>query len=91
METPTLGKSKCDVRAMTYCDLHKITRSDLLQVLEMYPEFVESFNRNLNITFNLRDETQKGVTNILDRNSTTCKPMNCFESIANCDDLEDGL
>ena len=28
----------------------------------MYPEFVDSFNGNLKITFNLRDKTQKGVT-----------------------------
>ena len=27
----------------------------------MYPEFVDSFNQNLNITFNLRDENQQGL------------------------------
>ncbi|PSN28997.1 hypothetical protein C0J52_27313 [Blattella germanica] len=27
---PTLGKSSCNVRALTYCDLHKIHRDDLL-------------------------------------------------------------
>lgn len=27
----------------------------------MYPEFVESFNNNLKITYNLRDETQQGI------------------------------
>ena len=52
------------MRALTYCDLHKITRSDLLHVLEMYPEFVETFNYNLNITFNLRDENQQGLPDI---------------------------
>lgn len=31
-------------------------------MFEMYPEFIESFNKNLRITFNLRDESQKGVT-----------------------------
>lgn len=40
----------------------QIAREDLLHVFEMYPEFVDSFNSNLKITFNLRDETQKGVT-----------------------------
>uniref|UniRef100_A0A803TW11 Potassium voltage-gated channel subfamily H member 6 n=1 Tax=Anolis carolinensis TaxID=28377 RepID=A0A803TW11_ANOCA len=38
------GKSNADVRALTYCDLHKIQREELLEVLDMYP-----------ITFNLRD------------------------------------
>lgn len=52
---PTLGKSGCNVRALTYCDLHKIHRDDLLDVLELYPEFYTHFLNNLEITFNLRD------------------------------------
>ena len=40
----------------------QIAREDLLHVFEMYPEFIECFNKNLRITFNLRDEGQKGVT-----------------------------
>jgi len=52
---PTIGKSSCNVRALTYCDLHKIMRDDLLEVLELYPEFAESFSANLEVTFNLRD------------------------------------
>ena len=55
LKYPTVGKSSCNVRALTYCDLHKIYRDDLLDVLEMYPEFKESFSQNLEITFNLRD------------------------------------
>lgn len=51
-----IGKSSCNVRALTYCDLHKIQRDDLFQVLEMYPEFALDFNKNLQITFDLRDE-----------------------------------
>jgi len=51
----TIGKSSCNVRALTYCDLHKIMRDDLLEVLELYPEFAESFSSNLEVTFNLRD------------------------------------
>jgi len=43
------------VRALTYCDLHKINRDDLLDVLELYPEFYSHFLNNLEITFNLRD------------------------------------
>lgn len=49
------GKSSADVRALTYCDLHKILRDDLLEVLDMYPDFSNSFWSNLEITFNLRD------------------------------------
>ncbi|CAG9772167.1 unnamed protein product [Ceutorhynchus assimilis] len=57
----TIGKSACNVRALTYCDLHKIHRDDLLDVLELYPEFFNHFLTNLEITFNLRDEDQAGV------------------------------
>ncbi|KAM9746166.1 potassium voltage-gated channel subfamily H member 6a isoform 2-T2 [Menidia menidia] len=49
------GKSSSDVRALTYCDLHKIQRDDLLEVLDMYPDFADVFWNNLEITFNLRD------------------------------------
>ncbi|NXN12165.1 KCNH2 protein, partial [Indicator maculatus] len=49
------GKSNGDVRALTYCDLHKIHREDLLEVLDMYPEFSDHFWSSLEITFNLRD------------------------------------
>lgn len=54
---PTIGKSSCNIRALTYCDLHKISRDDLLDVLELYPEFAESFSANLELTFILRDVT----------------------------------
>ncbi|PNF39564.1 Potassium voltage-gated channel subfamily H member 7, partial [Cryptotermes secundus] len=58
---PTLGKSSCNVRALTYCDLHKIHRDDLLDVLDLYPEFYQTFSSNLEITFNMRDKEQAGV------------------------------
>nr|XP_055058218.1 potassium voltage-gated channel subfamily H member 2a isoform X1 [Misgurnus anguillicaudatus] len=53
------GKSSADVRALTYCDLHKIHREDVLEVLDMYPEFSDCFWGNLEITFNLRDTNTK--------------------------------
>ncbi|EGT45636.1 hypothetical protein CAEBREN_28573 [Caenorhabditis brenneri] len=53
-----VGKSSCNVRALTNCDLHKILRDDLLDVLDMYPEFAETFCKNLTITYNLRDDAQ---------------------------------
>ncbi|XP_048846199.1 potassium voltage-gated channel subfamily H member 6a isoform X3 [Brienomyrus brachyistius] len=49
------GKASADVCALTYCDLHKIQRDDLLEVLDMYPDFSNNFWSNLEITFNLRD------------------------------------
>ncbi|XP_055448576.1 potassium voltage-gated channel subfamily H member 6 isoform X1 [Psammomys obesus] len=49
------GKSSADVRALTYCDLHKIHRADLLEVLDMYPAFADTFWDKLEVTFNLRD------------------------------------
>ncbi|XP_076361648.1 voltage-gated inwardly rectifying potassium channel KCNH6-like isoform X2 [Tachypleus tridentatus] len=57
----TVGKSSCNVRALTYCDLHKILRDDLLDVLELYPEFYDSIKNNMDITFNLRDDEQVAV------------------------------
>ncbi|CAB0012288.1 unnamed protein product, partial [Nesidiocoris tenuis] len=51
----SIGKSKCNVRALSYCDLHKIHRDDLLDVLELYPEFYSQFSNNLEITFYMRD------------------------------------
>nr|CAH0100113.1 unnamed protein product [Daphnia galeata] len=57
----TIGKSSCNIRALTYCDLHKISRDDLLDVLELYPEFAESFSANLELTFILRDEESVGL------------------------------
>lgn len=51
----TLGKSNSNVRALTYCDLHKIHRDDLLDVLDLFPEFYDSFINSLEITYNMRD------------------------------------
>ncbi|XP_041858169.1 potassium voltage-gated channel subfamily H member 7-like [Melanotaenia boesemani] len=53
------GKSNADVRALSYCDLSTIQREDLLEVLDMYPEFADFFFNNLELTFNLRDESVK--------------------------------
>lgn len=53
------GKSNADVRALSYCDLSTIQREDLLEVIDMYPEFADYFFNNLELTFNLRDEFAK--------------------------------
>ncbi|XP_029461478.1 potassium voltage-gated channel subfamily H member 7 isoform X2 [Rhinatrema bivittatum] len=73
------GKSNADVRALTYCDLHKIQREDLLEVLDMYPEFSDHFLTNLELTFNLRHESSKADLIIKsqiadDSNEENCKP-----------------
>ena len=60
-EQETVGKSSCNVRAATYCDLHKIHRDDLLDVLQMYPEFAEQFVSNLFVTYDLRDVRVKNI------------------------------
>ncbi|RNA17369.1 potassium voltage-gated channel subfamily H member 6 isoform X3, partial [Brachionus plicatilis] len=54
-ERDVMGRSSCDVRALAYCDLHKIDRCDLLDVLEMYPDFAESFEKKFQVTFDLRE------------------------------------
>ncbi|KAK7938503.1 hypothetical protein WMY93_001829 [Mugilogobius chulae] len=50
------GKANADVRALSYCDLSTIQREELLEVLDMYPEFADYFFNNLELTFNLRDD-----------------------------------
>lgn len=56
------GKSNSDVQTITYCDLHRIQRDDLLEVLDIYPSFADNFWRNLEITFDLRDVCWQSIT-----------------------------
>ncbi|XP_023234113.1 potassium voltage-gated channel protein eag-like isoform X1 [Centruroides sculpturatus] len=51
---PTIGQSCANVRGLTYCDLHAIKRDKLLEVLNFYHAFANSFARNLVLTYNLR-------------------------------------
>ncbi|XP_043238379.1 potassium voltage-gated channel protein eag-like [Amphibalanus amphitrite] len=51
---PTVGQAAANVRALTYCDLHTIKRDKLLEVLDFYHAFANSFARNLVLTYNLR-------------------------------------
>ncbi|XP_037544652.1 potassium voltage-gated channel subfamily H member 6a [Nematolebias whitei] len=68
------GKSSADVRALTYCDLHKILRDDLLEVLDMYPDFADLFWSNLEITFNLRDADRINQTTPSRNSECGCRP-----------------
>ena len=53
-----VGQSAANVRALTYCDLHAIKREKLLEVLEFYHAFANSFSRNLVLTYNLRSRVR---------------------------------
>ncbi|CAH1238966.1 KCNH7 [Branchiostoma lanceolatum] len=75
LKNDIMGKSNCDVRALTYCDLHKIIRDDILEVLDMYPEFTDTFMKNLEITFNLRDEESSAMLNEEDGTPADAAPM----------------
>lgn len=54
-----IGQSAANVRALTYCDLHTIKRDKLLEVLDFYQAFANSFARNLVLTYNLRHRVSK--------------------------------
>ena len=58
---PTIGQSCANVRGLTYCDLHAIKRDKLLEVLNFYHTFANSFARNLVLTYNLRHRVSKFV------------------------------
>ena len=58
----SVGKSNYTVRALSYCDLHKIMITDLQEILDMYPEFAGDFLKKFNLTFNLRHVSVHRVT-----------------------------
>uniref|UniRef100_A0A4W6BW12 Voltage-gated inwardly rectifying potassium channel KCNH2 n=1 Tax=Lates calcarifer TaxID=8187 RepID=A0A4W6BW12_LATCA len=83
------GKSNADVRALTYCDLHKIFREDVLEVLDMYPEFADHFWNNLEITFNLRDATPMNFNENTEgdgdpKTGNTCNALSGKIELVNC-------
>lgn len=52
-----LVKSSSDLKALTYCDLKCIHIAGLLDVLKLYPEFSDTFHREIihDLSFNLRE------------------------------------
>ena len=60
MHDGKMGKSSSTVRALTYCDLHKINATDIIEVLEMYPEYAKGFWDNLKLTYNLKEVRYSG-------------------------------
>ena len=57
---------------LTYCTLNKIHRDDLLQVLELYPDFAKSFVDRFRVTFDLRQ--------VMLRNPRSILTVECFRS-----------
>lgn len=83
-----IGKSSCNVRALTYCDLHKIHRDDVLEVLDMYPEFAEFFHANLQITFSLRDVSPHPPLPFASRDGERKLPHSASRPTAGCGRVE---
>jgi len=71
------GKSRASVRALTYCDLHSISRDNLLYIMRAYPEFQKQFNDEMQITYDLRDAGNHGmdVINLTNSAETTRTQM----------------
>eukprot|EP00118_Oscarella_pearsei_P020671 m.225568 g.225568 ORF g.225568 m.225568 type:complete len:845 (+) comp40016_c0_seq15:300-2834(+) len=58
----TAGKACVDVRAISYCDIHYITREDFVEVLNCYPEFSTTFSASLILSFDVRCEAPVPLT-----------------------------
>lgn len=60
-------------------------------MFEMYPEFIESFNNKLKITYNLRDETQQGIIPVrFNRHRSTRRGAQRLSMIPPPSDEEEG-
>ncbi|XP_068161561.1 potassium voltage-gated channel subfamily H member 6 [Antennarius striatus] len=88
------GKANADVHTITYCDLHRILRDDLLEVLDIYPSFADNFWRNLEITFDLRDSDQSPPIITADNCGDECdcrhKPRHRIHTM-DCRNRPDGI
>ena len=76
----TFGQSAANVRALTYCDLHIIKRDRLLEVLDFYHAFANSFARNLTLTYNLRHRVSTFHIKVpgINRHSIACAKVNLY-------------
>lgn len=56
MDDP-VGISCCDVRSLTYCELQCINIRGFVDVLSLYPDFAEKFQKDIrhDLTYNLKD------------------------------------
>ena len=58
-DSSDVGQAVANVRALTYCDIHLVNRERLLEVLDFYKAFAQSFSRNLILTYNLRNRVRQ--------------------------------
>ena len=84
-----IAKSAFTVRALTYVDLHKILLDDLMDVLDMYPEYREEFFTNLKITYKLCDDELSRKASVMSRKSR--KDEKRTEKVRKYEDNNDGL
>lgn len=56
-------KSGCDVKSLTYCDLQCLSLKGLQSLMDVYPEFVEKFEEDIqhDLTYNLKEEMENAV------------------------------
>ena len=76
-EPADVGQAVANVRALTYCDIHLVNREKLLEVLDFYKAFAQSFSRNLILTYNLRNRVSQhhSVRNITKKIHQFVKPQ----------------
>lgn len=61
----SVGRSKGTVRALTYCDLLTLSRSDLEDLCQLYPEFRDHFAEKVEVTIEMRDVSVNHYTSYL--------------------------
>ena len=78
------GQAVANVRALTYCDIHLVNRDRLLEVLEFYKAFAQSFSRNLLLTYNLRNRVSLPI---LSYSGVYISPFHLYQGFV--DELEE--
>ena len=70
MDDP-VGISCCDVRALTYCEIQCINIRGFVDVLSLYPDFAEKFQKDIrhDLTYNLKDGYEDSEVRELNQNT----------------------
>ena len=52
------SKTNCDVKSLTYSEVHYVLLQDMSHVFSCYPDFAKQFQENLvqSLTYNLRED-----------------------------------
>ncbi|CAH1788034.1 unnamed protein product, partial [Owenia fusiformis] len=74
-----VSKSSYCIRALSYCDLHKIDLDDLQEILDVYPEFAQNFLKSFHVTFNLKHIPGEGE--FIHRTASTKMPEETLKFI----------